>query len=81
MTKKDSGLVFHFHVLNLFKCWSNLGLTNIKISIIFLNNQKIEKPAHIVLICRILTTQVDKQGLDTFEQKMHVSGVISENSN
>ena len=43
----------------------------------FKNNQNIEKPAHIVLICRILTTQVDKQDLDTFEQKMHVSGVIS----
>ena len=45
------------------------------------NNQKIEKPAHIVLIYRILTTQVDKQGIDTFERKMHVSGVISQNSN
>jgi hypothetical protein len=25
VTKKDSGLPFHFHVLNLFKSWSNLG--------------------------------------------------------
>ena len=25
MTKKDPGLPFHFHVLNLFKSWSNLG--------------------------------------------------------
>ena len=47
----------------------------------FKNNQKIEKSAHIVLICRILTTQVDKQGIDTFKRKMHVSGVISQNSN
>ena len=46
----------------------------------FKNYQKIEKPAHIVLISRILTTQVDKQGIDTFERKMHVSGVLSQNS-
>ena len=25
VTKKDPGLHFHFHVLNLFKSWSNLG--------------------------------------------------------
>ena len=25
VTKKDPGLLFHFHVLNLFKSWSNLG--------------------------------------------------------
>jgi hypothetical protein len=25
VTKKDAGLPFHFHVLNLFKSWSNLG--------------------------------------------------------
>ena len=25
VTKKDRGLPFHFHVLNLFKSWSNLG--------------------------------------------------------
>ena len=25
VTKKDTGLPFHFHVLNLFKSWSNLG--------------------------------------------------------
>ena len=29
VTKKDPDLVFHFHVLNLFKCWSNLDLTDI----------------------------------------------------
>ena len=33
VTKKDPGLVFHFHVSNLFKCWSNLGLTEIQMSI------------------------------------------------
>jgi hypothetical protein len=25
VTKKDPGLPFHFHVLNLFNSWSNLG--------------------------------------------------------
>jgi hypothetical protein len=25
VTKKDTGLPFHFHVLNLFKSWSKLG--------------------------------------------------------
>jgi hypothetical protein len=25
VTKKDAGLPFHFHVLNLFKSWLNLG--------------------------------------------------------
>jgi hypothetical protein len=25
VTKKDPCLPFHFHVLNLFKSWSNLG--------------------------------------------------------
>jgi hypothetical protein len=25
VNKKDQGLLFHFHVLNLFKSWLNLG--------------------------------------------------------
>ena len=25
VTKKDAGLPFHFHVINLFKYWLNLG--------------------------------------------------------
>ena len=29
VTKKDPGLVFYFYVLNFFKCWSNLDLTDI----------------------------------------------------
>ena len=32
VTKKDPCLVFHFHVKNLFKCWSNLGLTEFEIT-------------------------------------------------
>jgi hypothetical protein len=30
-TKKDPGLPFHFHALNLFKSWSNLGLGQVTI--------------------------------------------------
>ena len=30
VTKKDPGLVFHFHVWNLFKSWSKLGLTGVQ---------------------------------------------------
>jgi len=33
MNKKDPDLVFHFHLLNLFKCWFDQSLTNFKISI------------------------------------------------
>ena len=33
VTKKDPGSLFHFHVLNLFKCWSKLGLTKFEMSI------------------------------------------------
>jgi hypothetical protein len=25
VNKKDTGLLFHIHILNLFKSWSNLG--------------------------------------------------------
>ena len=35
----------------------------------------------MVLVCHILTTQVDKQGLDTFKQKIHVCSVKSQISN
>ena len=49
VTNKDPGLVFHFHVSNLFECWSNLGLTKIEMSIKNSKNQKNEKPTHIVL--------------------------------
>ena len=33
VTKKDSGLPFHFHVLNLFKSWSNLWFDQIQMGI------------------------------------------------
>ena len=41
MTKKDLGLVFHFHVLNLYKCWSKRGLTKIEMRVI--NSKKTKK--------------------------------------
>ena len=51
VTKKDPGLVFHFHVSNLLKRWLNLVLTKFEISI--KNSKKKEKkmknPTHIVL--------------------------------
>ena len=82
VTKKDPGLVFHFHVWNLFKCWSNLGLTDFKISIKNSKNiKKNGKHVHMVLVCHILTTQVDKQGIDTFKRNVHVCSVISQISN
>jgi hypothetical protein len=40
VTKKDAGLVFHFHISKKFKCWSKLGLTNIQMSIKNSKNSK-----------------------------------------
>ena len=40
VTKKDPGLLFHFHGSNLFKCWSNLGLTEFKIIIKYSKKSK-----------------------------------------
>ena len=40
VTKKDPSLVFHFHVKNLFKCWSNLGLTKFEITIKYSKNNQ-----------------------------------------
>ena len=68
MTKKDPGLPFHFHVLNLFKSWSNLGFDqdsnghkNLE------KNQKNKKPKHIAFLCHIVRIEADKQGLDIFK--------------
>ena len=44
---------------------------------IFTKNQKMENPAHIVVLCHILTIQVDKQGLRTFRREMHVVWTMS----
>ena len=68
VTKKDTGFPFHFHVLYLFKSWSNLGFD--QDSNVHQNskkNQKNEKPKHIVFLCHIHIyskhSKVDKQGL------------------
>ena len=47
----------------------------------FKKHQKNCKPVHRVLVCHILTTPIDKQDLDTFEQKMLECGVNSQISN
>ena len=62
VTKKDLGLPFHFHVLNVFKSWSNLGFDQNS------NGHKIkkqinEKTKHIVFLCHIVSIKVGKQGL------------------
>ena len=68
MTKKDPGLLFHFHVLKLFKSWSNLGFDQ------YSNGhknskkyQKNEKPKHIVFLCHTVSIQINKQDLDIFK--------------
>ena len=40
-----------------------------------------KKPVHMFLLCHILTTPIDKQGLDTFEQEMLECGAKSQISN
>ena len=47
----------------------------------FKKHQKNGKPVHMVLLCHILTTQFDKQGIDTFKQNIHICRVISQISN
>ena len=42
-------------------------------------NQKNEKSSHIVLLCHIVTIQVDKQVVATFIQHIHAYKVISQN--
>ena len=62
VAKKDPGLVFHFHVLNLCKCWSNLRFDQNSNEPRKLKKiKKNEKPSHAVLLCHIVTIQVDKQ--------------------
>ena len=39
------------------------------------------KPVHMLLVCHILTTPIDKQGLDAFKQNMLECGVKSQISN
>jgi hypothetical protein len=50
VTKKDRCLIFHIHDLNLFKSWSNLGLTKIQMGIKIQKNKKKEKPRSYYVI-------------------------------
>ena len=76
----DPVLDCHFHVVSLFKSWSKLGLTGVQNEHIkFKKNQKHGKPAHTFFLCDTLMTKVDKQDLHTFEQKNHVSNVVTLN--
>ena len=69
VTKKDPCLTFHFHMLNLFKSWSNLGFDRDS------NGQKIKQKnrkmknqsTYVVFLRHIVSIQVDKQGLDIFK--------------
>jgi hypothetical protein len=45
VTKKDTCFPFHFHVLNLFKSWSNLGFDQDSNG-----HKKNEKQKHIVFL-------------------------------
>ena len=58
VTKKDTSLPFHFHVLYLFKSWSNLGFDQDSNG-----HKKFKKikTKHIVFWCHIASIQVDKQ--------------------
>jgi hypothetical protein len=70
VTKKDTCFPFHFHVIYLFKSWSNLGFyqdSNVHQN--SKKNQKNEKTKHVVFLCHIVSIKVDKQGLDIFKQE------------
>jgi hypothetical protein len=59
VTKKDICLIFHIHVLNLFKSWSNLGFDQDSNG--HKNSEKTqnEKSRHIVVfLCHIVSIQL-----------------------
>ena len=81
VSKKDPGLVFHYHVLILFKSWSNLGFDQVwNEHEKFKKNWKNKKPARMAFLCHILTIAVDKHGINTLSQKNHACDVISQKS-
>ena len=47
----------------------------------FKKHQKNGKPVLMVLVCHVLTTQVDKQGIDRIKRNIRVCSVISQISN
>jgi hypothetical protein len=69
LARKDPGLPFHFHVIDLFKSWSNLGFDQDSNGHKHSKKSKNQKPklAHIVFLCHIVRIEVDKQGLDIFK--------------
>ena len=58
VTKKDPGLPFHFHVLNLFKSWSNLGFDQDSNGHKNSEKTKNGKSRHIVFLCHIVSIQL-----------------------
>ena len=48
---------------------------------IFKKHQKNGKPRHMFLVCHVLTTPTDRQGLDIIKQEMLQYGVKSHISN
>ena len=51
VTKKDAGLPFHFHVLNLFKSWLNLGFDQDQMGIkIQKKSKKMKTKAHSIIM-------------------------------
>ena len=66
----------------MFKCWSNLGLTEFEI--ITKYSKKTSKnvnPVHMFLVCHVLTPPTDRKGLDIIKQEMLQYGVKSHISN
>ena len=56
VTKKDRCLIFHIHVLNLIKSWSNLGFDQDSNG--HKSSKKNEKPMHIVILCHLVSIQL-----------------------
>jgi hypothetical protein len=54
VTKKDTGLPFHFHVLNLFKYWLSLGFDQDQMGIkIQKKSKKMKTKAHSIIMSYI----------------------------
>jgi hypothetical protein len=58
VTRKDPGLPFHFHVLSLFKSWSNLGFDQQQDSNEHKNSEKIKKKKRKTKAHSILTSYI-----------------------
>jgi hypothetical protein len=77
VTKKDTCLLFHIHVLNLFTSWSNLRFDQDSNGRKIQKKHKNEKPKHIVFLCHTST----KQGLSVARRRpFSVSRLIEKSS-